>query len=187
MIGIFSRRLIANDDRIKQGRRGPSRNMGELCILNRDRVKPATLLLLEPVMAEKLSPDQRSENMRKVRGRNTKPEVMVRCLLHRLGYRFRLHRRDLPGSPDIVLPKYKTVVFVHGCFWHGHSCRKGTLRPVTNAEFWARKIDGNIQRDQRNYAALRELGWRVLVVWQCQLKDGEWLYECLSKISRNQV
>ncbi len=134
-------------------------------------------------MAEKLSPDRRSENMRRVRGKDTKPEMVVRRLLHRLGYRFRVHRRDLPGRPDIVLPKYKTVVFVHGCFWHGHTCRKGVLRPVNNAEFWAKKIDDNVRRDLRSCTALQDAGWRVLVIWECRLKEPESLYECLKGIA----
>jgi len=138
-------------------------------------------------MAEKLNQDQRSEIMRKVRGKDTKPELVVRRLLHRLGYRFRLHVRELSGRPDVVLPKYRTVVFVHGCFWHGHTCPKGRLRPVTNAEFWARKIDGNIKRDAKHRVDLQDSGWQVLTVWECELKNAELLDEYFSRIKANRA
>lgn len=109
--------------------------------------------------------------MAKVRSSDTAPEVRVRKLLHSMGYRFRLHRRDLPGKPDIVLPKYKTVIFVNGCFWHGCPiCRHAQARPRTNADYWNKKLDRNMQRDQENYAALEASGWRVLVVWECETK-----------------
>ena len=122
-------------------------------------------------MPEKLTPEQRSRNMAHVKGSNTKPELTVRKLLHRQGFRFRLHRKDLPGRPDIVLPKFRTVVFVHGCFWHGHDqCRKGKLRPKRNAEFWSKKLDGNKARDRSVRADLEKLGWNVIVVWQCEMK-----------------
>lgn len=107
--------------------------------------------------------------MARIGGKNTQPERIVRSLLHRLGYRFRLHRKDLPGKPDIVLPKYKAVIFVHGCFWHGHTCSRGKL-PASNAEFWQRKIAGNVHRDQNVVTQLNQAGWRVILVWQCQLK-----------------
>lgn len=108
--------------------------------------------------------------MRKVRRENTVPEMIVRRVLHRMGYRFRLHRRDLPGRPDIVLPKHKAVVFVHGCFWHGHpGCRRAT-RPTSNVEFWTHKLDRNTERDRKAIAALEEMGWRVLVLWECEVK-----------------
>ena len=111
--------------------------------------------------------------MSRIRSKNTKPEVVVRKFLHAQGFRFRLHVKNLPGSPDIVLPKYRTVIFIHGCFWHGHEgCKKATL-PKTRTEWWANKISRNIEHDQHSASALRELGWRVLVVWQCQIKD-EW-------------
>ena len=109
--------------------------------------------------------------MSRVRGTDTSVEIRVRQLLHSLGYRFRLHAHDLPGKPDIVLPKHRSVVFVHGCFWHGHKgCRRAGI-PQTNREFWTRKIVGNIDRDKRCVRKLRESGWKVLVVWQCQTKD----------------
>lgn len=116
-------------------------------------------------------PLTRSEMMARVRSKDTKPEKLVRSLLHALGYRFRLHRRDLPGSPDIVLPARKVAIFVHGCFWHGHSCKRAGRLPKTNADFWAKKLADNLARDARNRSALENLGWKVLVVWECELKD----------------
>jgi DNA mismatch endonuclease (patch repair protein) len=119
--------------------------------------------------------EQRSRNMSAIRGRDTKPEKRVRSILHELGYRFRLQRKDLPGKPDIVLAKHKTVVFVHGCFWHCHDCRFGMVRPQTRAEFWTAKRQSNVERDVRNKLALEALGWRVLVVWECETKEREFL------------
>ena len=116
------------------------------------------------------SPATRSRNMAAIRSANTKPELRVRSALHALGFRFRLHRKDLPGRPDIVLPKYRTVIFVHGCFWHCHRCKYGSVVPATRAEFWAAKRAGNVARDRRNAAALRRLGWRVIVLWECKLR-----------------
>lgn len=109
--------------------------------------------------------------MRAVRSKDTKPEHVVRRMAHSLGYRFRLHRQGLPGRPDLVFPSRKAAVFVHGCFWHGHICTKGQRRPTTNTAFWNAKLDGNIARDARDEAALREAGWRVMVVWECETKD----------------
>ena len=106
--------------------------------------------------------------MAAVKGRNTGPEKLVRSMLFRQGFRYRLHRRDLPGNPDIVLPRYRKIVFVHGCFWHGHGCRKGRQRPQTRPEFWNAKLDGNIARDRSNQAALTAMGWNVFTVWTCQ-------------------
>ena len=109
--------------------------------------------------------------MSRVKGRDTRPEKVVRSLLHRMGYRFRLHRKDLPGKPDVVLPKHGKVVFVHGCFWHGHEGCRRAARPKTNAEFWDRKIDSNIERDARTRGELESMGWDVLTVWQCEMRD----------------
>jgi len=117
------------------------------------------------------STEQRSRNMAAVRSSNTKPEIRVRKLLHSLGYRFRLHQKDLPGKPDIVLPKFNTVIFVHGCFWHSHKCRWGSVVPATRPEFWARKRGDTKKRDSRNQRQLKELGWSVIVVWECQTID----------------
>jgi DNA mismatch endonuclease (patch repair protein) len=108
--------------------------------------------------------------MRSVGTRNTGPEIVVRKLLHRLGLRFRLHRQDLPGRPDIVLPRRRTAVFVHGCFWHGHRCSKGRL-PKSRPDYWIPKIAGNKRRDRRNLNSLKKLGWRPIVVWQCETRD----------------
>ena len=121
---------------------------------------------------DKVSKEARSKMMAAVRGKNTKPERLVRKALFAAGYRFGLHSKKLPGSPDIALPKYKTVVFVHGCFWHGHSCPKGTKRPASNKAFWDKKLNGNAARDRRNIAALRKTGWQVVVIWECALDKG---------------
>ena len=116
---------------------------------------------------------ERSRLMAAVRGKDTKIEVNVRRITHSLGYRFRLHRRDLPGTPDIVFPSRRRVIFVHGCFWHQHSgCRKATL-PKTRANFWRTKLAGNKARDKRNIAALKRSGWDVLVIWECETTDRE--------------
>ena len=109
--------------------------------------------------------------MSRVRGKNTKPELAVRRLLHALGFRFRLHRKDLPGNPDIVLPRHQAVVFVHGCFWHGHEGCSRSKRPTTNTVFWNEKLARNMQRDRHQLRELRSLGWRVLVVWECQVRN----------------
>lgn len=115
----------------------------------------------------------RSRVMRAVKGKNTRPEQAVRSLLHSLGYRFRLHRRDLPGAPDITLPGRRAVIFVHGCFWHGHPCKRGNRAPKANAEYWTRKLERNIARDSAAREKLESLGWRVLVVWECEIKDRD--------------
>lgn len=131
-------------------------------------------------MADTFSKEKRSDIMSRIKGKNTRPELLVRSLLHRLGYRFRLHRKDLPGKPDIVLPKHKKIIFVHGCFWHGHpDCKRSTL-PKSNAEFWRKKIQSNIDRDD---AALRELstaGWKTLIVWQCKINNFDELIKTLT-------
>jgi DNA mismatch endonuclease, patch repair protein len=113
--------------------------------------------------------------MARVKGRDTVPEVAVRKIVHRMGYRFRLHRPDLPGRPDIVMPKHRKVIFVHGCFWHGHQGCRRAARPTSNISFWERKLDGNIRRDKEALDMLAALGWESLVIWQCQTKDIETL------------
>jgi DNA mismatch endonuclease (patch repair protein) len=112
---------------------------------------------------------KRSAVMRCVKGRDTQPELIVRKLLHRLGYRFRLHRDDLPGKPDIVLPKLGIVIFVHGCFWHQHAGCSRSERPTSNVEFWKKKLDRNMERDTENFEQLRAAGWRVFVAWECRV------------------
>jgi DNA mismatch endonuclease, patch repair protein len=111
--------------------------------------------------------------MRAVKSANTRPELQLRSLLHRAGLRFRLHRKDLPGCPDIVLPSRRAVIFVHGCFWHGHNCKRGSRVPKSNQEYWLAKIRRNRERDQRARKQLRSLGWIVLVVWECALNRPE--------------
>ena len=115
--------------------------------------------------------DQRSRNMSAIKSKNTKPEIAVRKMLHALGYRFRLHRKDLPGSPDIVLPKYKTVIFVHGCFWHRHENCKFASTPKTRKEFWENKFNENMKRDKNNFKELKKLNWNLLVIWECETKN----------------
>ncbi|MFG1193394.1 MULTISPECIES: very short patch repair endonuclease [Xanthobacter] len=120
-------------------------------------------------MPDVLSPEQRSLNMSRIRGRDTKPELLIRRGVHAAGLRFRLHLRGLPGRPDLVFPRHRAVILVHGCFWHGHHCPMFKL-PATRAEFWAAKIGGNSARDRRDLEDLAAAGWRVLVVWECSLK-----------------
>lgn len=127
-----------------------------------------------------ISPEKRSQNMARIKGRDTKPEKLIRSLLHCMGYRFRLCDKRLPGKPDIVLPRFKAVIFVHGCFWHGHENCKRAVIPATRPEFWSAKISGNQQRDKRNIVALEELGYRCLVIWQCETKNTDSLSERLS-------
>ena len=127
-------------------------------------------------MVDSLSRKHRSWNMSRIRSRDTGPELLVRSALHRAGYRFRLHSKDLPGRPDIVLPKYHTVVFVHGCFWHRHKGCRFAYSPKSRVAFWNNKFRGNIERDRRTSTALRKLGWRVVTVWECQATSPErWL------------
>lgn len=132
-------------------------------------------------MADKISPEHRSWNMSRVRSKETKPEKRVRSLLHGLGFRFRKNVRSLPGVPDIVLPKYKTVIFVHGCFWHQHKgCVKSHI-PKSNIEFWTAKLGRNADRDKQHAKNLKAAGWRVIIVWECQMKDLPALAEKLEK------
>ena len=121
-------------------------------------------------MADVHTPEQRSYNMSRIRSKNTKPEELVRKFLFSQGFRYRKNDARLPGKPDIVLPKYKTVIFVNGCFWHGHEGCRYFVWPKNNAEFWEEKITGNIQRDKHNHQLLSNQGWRVIEIWECQLK-----------------
>lgn len=118
-------------------------------------------------MTDIVSPEKRSAMMSGIRGKNTRPEIIVRRLLHRLGYRFRLHYKELPGKPDIVLPKWRTVIFVNGCYWHGHTDCYLFRTPKSRSEFWTTKIESNRIRDARNYAELLEAGWKVIIIWEC--------------------
>ena len=119
--------------------------------------------------------------MRAVKGENTTPELIVRHLAFTLGYRYRLHRKDLPGKPDQVFPRMGKVIFVHGCFWHGHSCARGARVPVHNRDYWTNKISRNVARDRITRALLRSLGWKSLVVWECELKKPERLDKKLAR------
>lgn len=128
---------------------------------------------------DRLTPEKRSWNMSRIRSKNTKPELYLRRALHGMGFRYRLHEKKLPGSPDLVFPKYKAVIFVHGCFWHRHGCKQATT-PSTRKQYWEEKFKGNIERDERNIQSLKDLGWRVMVVWECELKRLELLEEIKS-------
>lgn len=122
------------------------------------------------MMADVHDKATRSYNMSRIKGKDTKPEMLVRKFLHANGFRYRLHAKDLPGKPDIVLPKYKTVIFVHGCFWHGHEGCKYFVVPKTKTEWWLNKINGNIANDQKAVAALQKNGWKIITLWECELK-----------------
>jgi DNA mismatch endonuclease (patch repair protein) len=136
-------------------------------------------------MSDIFSRQKRSDIMSHISGKETKPEILVRKFLFSNGFRFRKNVKDLPGKPDIVLPKYKTVIFIHGCFWHGHTCKRGTL-PTTNVKFWKIKIGGNVERDKRDILELEKQGWNVIIIWQCEIKNitlqNERLTELLSEI-----
>lgn len=136
-------------------------------------------------MADTLTREQRSERMRRVQQKDTALEVLVRKELHRRGFRYRLGGCGLPGRPDIVLPKHRAVVFVHGCFWHAHDCRLGR-RPTSNAAFWEHKALANRERDARKEAELQALGWRAFVVWQCEIA-GKGVATCWEQLTRNLI
>jgi DNA mismatch endonuclease (patch repair protein) len=135
-------------------------------------------------MTDVLTRSQRSFNMSQIRSKDTSPEIIVRSLVHRLGYRYALHRSDLPGHPDLVLVKRKKIIFVHGCFWHMHHCRYGKVKPATHKKFWQDKRHGNVERDKRNLKKLRKLGWKILVIWECQIKKPEKLINKISNFLR---
>ncbi|MFZ2447437.1 MAG: very short patch repair endonuclease [Syntrophobacteraceae bacterium] len=115
--------------------------------------------------------EARSNTMRAVKSRDTTPEMIVRRMVHAMGKRYRLHRDDLPGKPDLTFPRMRKIIFVHGCFWHGHDCKRGDRQPKDNAEYWLKKISQNKERDARSQDALKSMGWDVLVIWECELKD----------------
>lgn len=119
--------------------------------------------------------------MRSVKSKDTKPELLIRGLLHRAGYRFRLHRNDLPGKPDIVFPSRRKVIFVHGCFWHGHPCKRGDRLPKSNASYWSAKIERNKLRDRKAVSELQQSGWSVLTIWECEVRDQDRLLNRISK------
>lgn len=130
-------------------------------------------------MADVLTPQQRSFNMSRIRSRDTRPEIIVRSIVHRLGFRYRLHKKDLPGKPDLVLVRHRKIIDVHGCFFHMHDCRYGKVKPVINADFWETKRQSNLKRDRRNIGLLKKAGWQVLIVWECETKNPEALKKTL--------
>jgi DNA mismatch endonuclease (patch repair protein) len=132
-------------------------------------------------MIDVFSIEKRSQIMSRIRGYDTKPELTVRSILHRRGYRFRVHQDRLPGNPDIVLAKYRSVIFVHGCFWHGHKNCPRSRRPTSNKSFWVEKLSKNIERDRIQQRQLRRLGWRVLIIWQCEVGDQKIVYRKIDK------
>ncbi len=136
-------------------------------------------------MVDRVDAITRSRIMSGIRSKNTKPEMLVRKALHAKGFRYRLHVKDLPGKPDIVLPKYRTVVFVHGCFWHQHPGCKDAFKPQSNTEFWKKKLQGNIDRDRRAQAALALLGWRCLVIWECEVERQESISRLIAMLTRH--
>ncbi len=134
---------------------------------------------MEPTDAQKAA--KRSDIMRRVRSTDTTPEMVVRKLAHSLGFRYRLHRKDLPGNPDLVFPSKRKIIFVHGCFWHGHECRRGNRIPKENRTYWIGKIQANVERDRKHMAALSAAGWKVLILWECEIRDKTALKETISE------
>jgi DNA mismatch endonuclease (patch repair protein) len=135
-------------------------------------------------MADVHTKEQRSFNMSQIKSKNTKPEMLVRRFLHASGFRYKLHDKTLPGKPDIVLPKYKTVIFIHGCFWHGHKDCKYFVVPKTRTEWWLNKINSNIANDEKAITALKKEGWKIIMLWECNLKPSttqKTLYSLLKK------
>lgn len=124
-------------------------------------------------MADIHTQEQRRYNMSRIRAKNTRPEMIVRSIAHRSGYRFRLHRKDLPGTPDLVFPRHNKIILVHGCFFHMHDCPYGRVTPKTNAEFWLAKRLSNVERDKKNLAALKKQGWEILIIWECMTKPAQ--------------
>jgi DNA mismatch endonuclease (patch repair protein) len=122
-------------------------------------------------MTDNVTPEKRRWTMAQVHSENTSPEMRVRKAIHAAGFRYRLYRKDLPGKPDLTLSKYRIVVFVHGCFWHWHGCKRSRM-PSSNTEYWRRKIDNNVRRDRENLEKLKNLGWEPVSVWECELKEG---------------
>ena len=138
-------------------------------------------------MADTVTKSVRSRIMTSVGRKDTRPELIVRSLLHEIGFRFRLHRKNLPGTPDIVLPRYKTAIFVHGCFWHQHPGCSKSKRPSSNIKYWENKLDKNVERDKLKLNELKHIGWRVLLVWECETKDLNSLAIKLNRFLRNDL
>ncbi len=122
-------------------------------------------------MSDVLTPEQRKYNMSRIRNKDTRPEMIVRSEVHRMGFRYKLHTSTLPGKPDLVLKRHNKIIFVHGCFWHMHKCKYGKVKPKTNAAFWENKRLGNVKRDKKVIRELETNGWQVLIVWECWVKD----------------
>ena len=137
-------------------------------------------------MTDALTPEQRRFNMSRIRNKDIRPEIIVRSLVHGMGYRYRLHSPELPGKPDLVLSRHRKIIFVHGCFWHMHKCRYGRVKPKTRASFWQNKRMGNVERDRKNLAALKREGWKVLVVWECWTRDLERLEKRITPFLQKQ-
>ena len=144
------------------------------------KLEPIDLLTILGGMVDNRTPDSRSRLMSRIGSKHTKPELIVRRLLHGMGYRYRIHRMDLPGRPDIVFSKRRKAIFIHGCFWHGHGCRIGR-EPKSNLEFWQPKLKRNRERDQQKQSELEQIGWQVATFWQCELKDLQSLEDDLVK------
>lgn len=141
-------------------------------------------------MADVHNKDTRSYNMSRIRSKNTKPEILVRKFLHSHGFRFRIHVDYLPGKPDIVLLKYKTVILIHGCFWHGHESCTFARIPKSNVDYWSKKLSNNIKRDKQHIEALKKIGWSVIIIWECQLKKPEListLEQLIATIKKNGI
>jgi DNA mismatch endonuclease, patch repair protein len=131
-------------------------------------------------MTDNLTPEQRRYNMLQIRSRNTRPELTVRSIVHRMGYRYRLHCSDLAGKPDLVFPRRRKIIFIHGCFWHKHKCRYGKVIPKTNMEYWQTKRERNAARDKRNRKSLEKEGWEIFVVWECWIRNKDTLKQRLA-------
>jgi len=136
-------------------------------------------------MTDIFSKEKRSWIMSRVWSQDTTLEIKVRSLVHRMGYRFRLHRKDLPGKPDLAFISRKKAIFVHGCFWHGHNCPRGGRIPKSNIQYWNDKIKRNIERDKQNYIALESLGWKILLIWECELKDPDQIKSKMESFLKN--
>jgi len=137
-----------------------------------------------PKLMDRITKARRSWNMSRIRSKDTEPERIVRSMLHKMGYRFRLHRKDLPGCPDVVLPRHKTVIFVHGCYWHRHTDCRFAYTPKSRVDFWIRKFSENVERDCRHKEALNQLGWRIGIIWECETADKSLLARRIKSIFR---
>lgn len=138
-------------------------------------------------MVDKIDRHARSRNMSKIVSKNTQPELKVRSILHRLGFRFRLHQKNLPGRPDVILPKHRAVIFVNGCFWHRHvECREAS-RPKTNSQYWEDKLNRNVERDIRNHLLLKERGWKVIIFWECELEKNDTDSVIIERLNKNSI